>query len=243
MEARAQQTEARLEESLGRVDARANENEARIDEALGRMDVRAAETEAHAGESLERIETGADLAEERLAKTLAALEVAAGEMRAADEAAMIAARERLAAETEESFAGFQTRVAERMVQGVSQAQQDLQVSLQPIIARWREEREAQHREWLAQLQQLGDQALDQHQNRLANVSNSWMATSVTALSEHSQTVLDQLAHAAEQRLRDTCAQVFSGLGDTLRQRMLGLSADLAPKVPPIITPQNPEEKK
>ncbi len=236
MEDGAHESEARVGKSLDGMAARAADS-------LARMDTRAAEAETHAKESLERIEKGADHAEEHLAKSLAALEVAAGDMRAADEAAMRAARERLAAESEESFAGFQGRLAERMVQGVTQAQQDLQVSLQPIIERWRAEREAQHLEWLRQLQQLGDHALEQHQNHLANVSNSWMATSVTALSEHSQTVLDQLAQAAELRLRDTCAQVFAGLGDALRQRMLGLSADLAPKVPSISTPQPPEENK
>ena len=254
MEARERQTEMRADESIGRVDAgakatesrieaRAGETEKRVGESLGRMDARAGEVGTRAGESLRRIAKSSEETEAGLARTLAALESAAGEVRAADEAAMRAARERMAQESEESFGDFQARVAERMVQGVTQAQQDLQVSLQPIIESWRAERESQHREWITALQQLGAEALDQHQNRLANVSNSWMATSVTTLSEHSQNVLDQLAHAAEQRLRETCAQVFSGLGDTLRQRMLGLSADLAPKVPPIIPPQNPEKKK
>ena len=174
---------------------------------------------------------------------LAALEVAAGEVRAAEEAAVISARERLTTEALETFDAFQARVGERMVEGVNKARRDLEVSLQPILESWRNERDSQHRDWINALAQLGNEALDQHQNRLANVSNSWMATSVATLSEHSQNVLDQLAQAAEQRLRDTCAQVFSGLGDTLRQRMLGLSADIAPSEPPAPAPQKAPDKK
>src|ERR1700687_2404928 len=130
-----------------------------------------------------------------------------------------------------------------MVAGVNQARRDLEISLQPILESWRQERDAQHRDWINALEQLGALALDQHQNRLANVFNSWMATRVATLSENSQHVLDQLARAAEQRLRDTCAQVFAGLGDTLRQRMLGLSADIAPSAPPAAgSPKAPERK-
>ena len=250
----AAQTENRVAESLGRVENRASEaaagldnraadSENRITESLGRIDAAAAEKERRAAQALERIQARAQDSEVHFGNMLAALEVAAGEVRAAEEAALISARERLTTEALETFDAFQARVGERMVEGVNKARRDLEVSLQPILESWRNERDSQHRDWINALAQLGNEALDQHQNRLANVSNSWMATSVATLSEHSQNVLDQLAQAAEQRLRETCAQVFSGLGDTLRQRMLGLSADIAPNEPPAPAPQKAPDKK
>jgi hypothetical protein len=45
-----------------------------------------------------------------------------------------------------------------------------------------------------------------------------------------------MAEAAEVRLRDTCSNVFAGLGETIRQRLLGISSELAPG-------QNPSDKK
>jgi hypothetical protein len=35
-----------------------------------------------------------------------------------------------------------------------------------------------------------------------------------------------MAQAVEQRLRDACAEVFAGVGESMRQRLLGISADL-----------------
>ena len=60
------------------------------------------------------------------------------------------------------------------------------------------------------------------------MANALTATTVTSLSEHSQTILDQLARDAEQRVRQICGDVFSSLGEVLRQKMMGLSGEIAP---------------
>ena len=51
--------------------------------------------------------------------------------------------------------------------------------------------------------------------------------SATTLGQHSQTVLDTIAKAAEKRLRDTCSEVLAGMGDTLKSRLLGISDDMS----------------
>jgi len=38
-------------------------------------------------------------------------------------------------------------------------------------------------------------------------------------------MLDTIAKAAEKRLRDTCSDVLAGMGDTLKERLLGMSSD------------------
>lgn len=121
---------------------------------------------------------------------------------------------------------FQTRVAERLRQSVNDAKQEFQTQLVPVLDTWREETRAQQEKWLQSLTRKENESVEQFKQRLENVSNSWMVAAVTTLSQHSQGVLDSLAKAVEQRLRDTCADVFAGVGESMRQRLLGLSTDL-----------------
>jgi hypothetical protein len=121
---------------------------------------------------------------------------------------------------------FQTRVAERLRQSVHDAKQEFQTQLVPVLDGWREETRAQQEQWLQSLSRKENESVEQFKQRLENVSNSWMVAAVTTLSQHSQGVLDSLAKAVEQRLRDTCAEVFAGVGESMRQRLLGLSTDL-----------------
>ena len=222
------------------------------DQALARMDGRAGEAQYHLEQSLVRIQTAAKearneaktaVSEAQAAAQKAKLdaEAAAEQARIRAEEAAAKSRERMDLDATLSFGSFQQNLAKKIEEGVSQARHDLEISLLPIMDSWRDERQAQHQEWLTHMDAVGNEAIEQHRNKLGNVSNSWMAASIITLSEHSQTALDQLAQAAEHRLRDTCAHVFTGLGDSLRHRMLGLSAELAPGAPPIAPP--PAEKK
>jgi PilZ domain len=126
---------------------------------------------------------------------------------------------------EGSLAEFQQKLDERMMEGVEQARTFLQSQLAPLIETWEEKREAEKEEWKLQLKQSTDESIEQYKARLENASNSWLLASATTLGQHSQSVLDTIAKAAEKRLRDTCSQVLAGMGDTLKERLLGISTD------------------
>jgi hypothetical protein len=126
---------------------------------------------------------------------------------------------------EGSLAEFQQKLDERMMEGVEQARTFLQSQLAPLIETWEEKREAEQEEWKLQLKQSTDESIEQYKARLENASNSWLLASATTLGQHSQSVLDTIAKAAEKRLRDTCSQVLAGMGDTLKERLLGISTD------------------
>ena len=79
---------------------------------------------------------------------------------------------------------------------------------------------------MLQLKQSTEESIEQYKARLENASNSWLLASATTLGQHSQAVLDTIAKAAEKRLRETCSQVLAGMGDTLKERLLGISTDL-----------------
>src|SRR5208282_3021580 len=101
----------------------------------------------------------------------------------------------------------------------------LEVPTGSLVETWESNRLAQQREWMEQLQKSTDESIEQYKTRLENASNSWLLASATTLGQHSQAVLDTIAKAAEKRLRETCKDVLSGMGDTLKERLIGISGD------------------
>jgi PilZ domain len=129
---------------------------------------------------------------------------------------------------EGSLAEFQSSLDQRMLDGVEQARVYLQSQLMPIVENWQTQQEQEKQDWMERLKKATDENIEHYKERLENASNSWLLASATTLGQHSQTVLDTIAKAAEKRLRDTCSEVLSGMGDTLKNRLLGLSADFRP---------------
>jgi vacuolar-type H+-ATPase subunit E/Vma4 len=127
---------------------------------------------------------------------------------------------------EASLAEFQKTLDHKMTQGVEQAQVFLQSQLAPMIEALEENRQKQHREWLENLKKSTEESIEQYKSRLENASNSWLLASATTLGQHSQAVLDTLAKAAEKRMRESIAGVLAGMGDTLKDRLMGISSDL-----------------
>jgi hypothetical protein len=130
---------------------------------------------------------------------------------------------------EGSLLEYQKTIDERMMMGVEQATVHLQSQLGPVIEQWELRREIEKKEWMEQLKKSNDQAIEVYKTRLENASNSWLLASATTLGQHSQTVLDTIAKAAEKRLRETCSEVLGSMGDTLKARLLGLSTDFGPE--------------
>ena len=131
---------------------------------------------------------------------------------------------------------FDTHLEERMVQGATLARKHLEEQLKPLVEAFYARREAEQAAWLEQMKGSVEKSIEQYKERLENTSNSWLLASATTLGQHSKSVLQTLSEAAEERLRDTCADVFAGLGDTLRSRLLGLSSEVG-------TGKKPPEKK
>lgn len=130
---------------------------------------------------------------------------------------------------EGSLVEYQKTIDERMMLGVEQARVHLQSELGPVLEQWEVQRESEKKAWMEQLKKSNDDAIEVYKTRLENASNSWLLASATTLGQHSQTVLDTIAKAAEKRLRETCSEVLGSMGDTLKARLLGLSTDFSPE--------------
>ncbi|MFY9583279.1 MAG: hypothetical protein WAR21_02155 [Candidatus Acidiferrales bacterium] len=141
-------------------------------------------------------------------------------------------RSRIDADARQFFVEFHKGMTQQIQQGIAQARQALEAELAPVKDSWRDERETQQRQLQEALGQLGNEAVDTYKKRLESVSNTWMLATVAKLSQQSQGLIGTLAQSAEQRLRETCSQVFAGVGETLRQRLLELSSDISGNTPP-----------
>jgi hypothetical protein len=124
---------------------------------------------------------------------------------------------------EGSLADFQKNLDDMMIKGVEQAQTYLQSQLVPLLEEWENRRQEQQIEWMKHVQKSSNESIEQYKARLENASNSWLLASATTLGQHSQAVLDTLAKSAEKRIRDTCAEVLAGMGDTIKERLVGIS--------------------
>jgi hypothetical protein len=128
---------------------------------------------------------------------------------------------------EGSLTAFQERIEEKMLQSVEQAEVHLQSQIGPMIEALEANRQKQNQEWMEQLKKSTNESIEQYKTRLENASNSWLLASATTLGQHSQTVLDTLAKAAEKRMRESVAGVLAGMGDTLKDRLMGISETIS----------------
>jgi DNA anti-recombination protein RmuC len=82
------------------------------------------------------------------------------------------------------------------------------------------ERENKLREAIAQ---MDDQAVQAHELRLDQISRLSLQEAMSKFNQESTEHLDRLVRTAEQGLRHTCNEVFTEVGESLRQRLLELT--------------------
>lgn len=129
---------------------------------------------------------------------------------------------------EVSFTEYEKKIEERIALGIEQARMQLQSKLVPLMEEWDKERESEKRVWMESLKKQTDESIEHYKARLENASNSWLLASAATLGQNSQAMLDTLAKAAEKRIRETCAEVLAGMGDTIKDRLSGISTRFGP---------------
>jgi hypothetical protein len=128
---------------------------------------------------------------------------------------------------EGALAEFQQNLDEKMLSGIEQARDNLQTQLMSLIESFEAKRQAEQMQWMEQIRRSADESIESYKARLENASNSWLLASATTLGQSSQAVMDTLSRSAEKRLREVCAEVLAGMGDTLKDRLLGISSGFA----------------
>jgi hypothetical protein len=127
---------------------------------------------------------------------------------------------------------FHTAMSGALDSGIAEAHQRVQAGLAPLLDSWKSMTERHQAEMSNVYGRMGDKSAEQYHSRLENVSKQWMLATVTTLDHQSREVLNGIAAAAEEKLRETCARVFAGIGDTLRERLQQIASGFNAPTPP-----------
>jgi hypothetical protein len=127
---------------------------------------------------------------------------------------------------------FHTAMGGALDSGIAEAHHRVQAGLAPLLDSWKSMTEKHQAEMRTVYARMGDESAEQYHSRLENVSKQWMLATVTTLDHQSRDVLNGIAAAAEEKLRETCARVFAGIGDTLRERLQQIASGFNAPTPP-----------
>ena len=122
-------------------------------------------------------------------------------------------------------------MASQLESNIERGRDALKAEFAATLEEYRAEREAHQENWRASLEDLSGVAAEKYRDRLETMCDSWMVSSVRRLNEHGQNVIESLMRTADQGLRDSCAKVFDGLGEMLRERATN-AAGVAGFAPP-----------
>jgi hypothetical protein len=143
-----------------------------------------------------------------------------------------AARMELAQKTteeQESFLRrFQSSIGGALEAGVAEAQKKVSDGFGPLLDSWKAMTVAHQQEMQGIYGQMGEQAAEQYKSRLENVSNQWMLATVASLDHQSREMISGIAATAEEKLREACAQVFAGVGESLSERLKEMAQSFTP---------------
>jgi hypothetical protein len=160
-----------------------------------------------------------------------------GETRTQLDAARVELSLKVTAEQEAFLRQFQTSMGSAVERGVADANARVKAGMSPLLESWQSTVEAHRTEMRGVYAQLSNQAAEVHRSRLENVSNQWMLATVASLDHQSRGAVRGIAAKAEETLRETCAQVFAGIGETLRDRLQQIAASLVIPEPPMTRSQ------
>ena len=128
---------------------------------------------------------------------------------------------RLQARAQTSFSHFQEQLAMTAERNLSQSNESLASQLSATLDVFREQGKAQLAEWSAKQEGLGAEELERHEDRLRSAGNSWLDATVGQLDALNQKRMDSLVRSAEDAMRKACVDVFDGLAQAMKEKLLG----------------------
>ncbi|HTU32700.1 MAG TPA: hypothetical protein VMF66_02735 [Candidatus Acidoferrum sp.] len=141
---------------------------------------------------------------------------------------------------ESSLARFHQQMAAQVETSIAEGRSALSSEFKGSLEAFRAERDAHERDWAETLDRLNTEAAARYQDRINTTSDTWVVSSVRRLNEHGQNLVESLMRSADDAVRESCAKLFDGLAEILRERssLSGRAAnstsprDMAAAVPP-----------
>ncbi len=142
-------------------------------------------------------------------------------------------------------AEFQRALSQHAQQTLALGKQELGLQIDQAKDALLVETQSLERQFQTTLSSVGAIAMEEHKQRLDNASNSWLLTTVSKLNQQSESLITEMSDATEKKLKAVCGNVFSEMGEIMRQRMAGLAAPfVAPSAPSLpAMPAKPLEDK
>ena len=140
--------------------------------------------------------------------------------------------QRTTAEQEAFLQRFQSSMSGALDAGVAEAQKKVSDGFAPLLDSWKAVTAAHQQEMQNIYGRTGEHAAEQYKSRLENVSNQWMLATVASLDHQSREMISGIAATAEEKLRQACAKVFDGVGESLRERLKEMAQNLTPPTEP-----------
>jgi hypothetical protein len=148
------------------------------------------------------------------------------------DAARMELSQQTTAEQEAFLRRFQSSMGGALEAGVAEAQKRVSEGFGPLLESWKAMTVAHQQEMQGIYGHMGQQAAEQYKNRLENVSNQWMLATVASLDHQSREMVSGIAATAEEKLREACAHVFEGVGESLRERLTEMAQSFTPPAQP-----------
>jgi hypothetical protein len=139
---------------------------------------------------------------------------------------------RVTAEQQEFLRRFQTAMGGALEAGVADARKRVEEGFEPLLNSWKSMTDAHQKEMVRVYGKMGEEAAEHYKSKLENVSNQWMLATVASLDHQSRDMISGIAATAEEKLRETCNQVFVGIGESLRERLKEIASGFTLPEPP-----------
>lgn len=119
---------------------------------------------------------------------------------------------------ESSLGRFHQQMAAQVETGIAEGRAALSSEFKASLETFRNEREAHERDWIENLERLTADSAARYQDRIDTASDAWVVSSVRRLNEHGQNLVESLMRSADDAVRESCARLFDGLAEILRER-------------------------
>jgi hypothetical protein len=157
------------------------------------------------------------------------------------EAHAVQVRTRMGSETRQFIADFQVALNQRAMDSLQASKRELETQVVAARESAAGAHELQKQKFEDSLSHAGDEAMETYKGRMENASSVWLLNSTATLNQQAEQQIETLARNAELKLRETFTQVFASVGDSLRERLLGVTMSMPSTSKPSTT-ENSENK-
>ncbi|MGH9735471.1 MAG: hypothetical protein ACRD8A_12885 [Candidatus Acidiferrales bacterium] len=117
-----------------------------------------------------------------------------------------------------SLGRFHQQIATQVEASIAEGRAALSSEFSASLESFRTERESHERDWTESLERLTTNSVARYQERINTASDTWVVSSVRRLNEHGQNLVESLMRSADDAVRESCAKLFDGLAEILRER-------------------------